>query len=110
MYQDQLESYRKQLQVKYEKERRLFEEEKRKRLQDIQQSIDKLNIPSADKDRLRQEMDQLKNEQRELNAKIAEIEEELDQENQKKRQLERDINELSIQINSQKAAGAKDES
>lgn len=38
------------------------------------------------------------------------MEGDLDQENQKKRQLEREINELSLQINSQKAAGAKEES
>ena len=49
-------------------------------------------------------------EQSELQSKIAEIEEELETEQSKKRQLERDINELSIQMNTQKAAGNKDES
>jgi hypothetical protein len=53
MYADQIESYQKQMQSKYEKERRIFEEEKRRRLQDIQSSIDKLNISSSDKDKLR---------------------------------------------------------
>lgn len=86
------------MQAKYEKERRIFEEEKRRRMQDIQASIDKLNIGHSDKEKLRQEIDQLNHEQKELNAKIAEIEEELEAENRKKRQLERDINELSIQI------------
>lgn len=110
MYADQIESYQKQMQTKYEKERRLFEEEKRRRLQDIQSSIEKLNISSSDKDKLRHEIDSLNQEQRELSLKLQELETELDQENHKKRQLERDINELSLQINSQKAAGAKDES
>ena len=50
-------------------------------------------------------------EQRELNAKIKEIEEELEGESRKKRQIEKDINELSIQIATQKNAnGGKDES
>ena len=65
-------------------------------MQDIQSSIDKLNIGHADKEKLRQEIDQLNHEQKELHAKIAEIEEELEAENRKKRQLEKDINELSI--------------
>ena len=52
----------------------------------------------------------MNHEQKDLHAKIAEIEEELEAENKKKRQLERDINELSIQIATQKAAGGKDES
>ena len=62
MYADQIESYQKQMQNKYEKERRIFEEEKRRRLQDIQSSIDKLNISSSDKDKLRQEIDSLNHE------------------------------------------------
>ena len=53
MYQDQVESHRRQMQAKYEKERRLFEDEKRRRMQDIQSSIDKLNIGHADKEKLR---------------------------------------------------------
>ena len=110
MYQDQIESYRRQMQAKFEKERRVFEDEKRRRMQDIQSSIDKLNIGHADKEKLRHEIEQLNHEQKELHAKIAEIEEELEAENRKKRQLERDINDLSIQIATQKAAGGKDES
>lgn len=98
------------MQAKYDKERRLFEEEKRKRMHDIQSSIDKLNIASADKEKLRQEIETLNREQADLNEKIAEIEEELEAEAAKKRQLERDINELSLQINSQRAAGGKEES
>lgn len=62
MYQDQVESYRRQMQTKYEKERKIFEEEKRRRMQDIQSSIDKLNIGHADKEKLRQEIDQLNHE------------------------------------------------
>ena len=70
MYADQIESYQKQMQNKYEKERRIFEEEKRRRLQDIQSSIDKLNISSSDKDKLRQEIDSLNHEQKELSSKL----------------------------------------
>jgi chromosome segregation ATPase len=77
---------------------------------DIQASIEKLNIASADKERLKGEIDQLNREQGELQGRIQEIEEELENEAHKKRQLERDINELSLQINSQKAAGSKEES
>lgn len=62
MYQDQIESYRKQQQMKYEKERRMFEDEKRKKMQDIQLSIDKLNIASSDKDKLRKDIDNLNRE------------------------------------------------
>jgi hypothetical protein len=58
------------MQNKYEKERRIFEEEKRRRLQDIQSSIDKLNISSSDKDKLRQEIDSLNHEQKELSSKL----------------------------------------
>ena len=66
LYQDQLESFKKEQQLKFEKERRLRDEEKRKRMQDIQSSIDKLNIPSSDKDKLRREIDNLSKEQKEL--------------------------------------------
>lgn len=47
-------------------------------MQDIQSSIDKLNIASSDKEKLRQEIDQLNRDQQDLNAKIAEIEEDLE--------------------------------
>lgn len=67
-----------------------------------------MNIGSADKDKLRGEIDTLNRETTELQAKIQEIEEELEAENQKKRQLERDINELTIQVSSQKL-GLKEE-
>lgn len=70
LQQDQVESYRRELQGKYEQERRLFEEEKRRRLKDVQQSIDKLNIASADKDKLRSEIGTLNRESTELQAKI----------------------------------------
>ena len=85
MHQDQVESYRKQQQMKYEKERRLYEEEKRRRMQDIQQSIDKLNIASSDKEKLRKEIDQLNKEQKELHSKISQSEELLENEKGKKR-------------------------
>ena len=47
-------------------ERRLFEEEKRKRMQDIQSSIDRLNIASSDKDKLKKEIEKLNREQQEI--------------------------------------------
>ena len=50
------------MQAKYEKERRLFEDEKKKRLNDIQQSIEKLNIASSDKEKLKHEIDTLNRE------------------------------------------------
>lgn len=85
MFQDQVESYKKQCQSKYEKERRLFEDEKRKRFNDIQHSIDKLNIASSDKDKLREEVETLNREQRELQMKIDNLESEFDSEKDKKR-------------------------
>lgn len=56
--------------MKYEKERRLFEDEKRKRMLDIQSSLDKLNIATSDKDKLRKEIENLTREQKELQSKI----------------------------------------
>ena len=58
-----------------------------------------MNISSSDKDKLREEIDSLNQEQKELSHKLQELECDLEQENGKKRQLERDINELSLQIN-----------
>ena len=111
LYQDQFENHRKTLQTNFDKERRVFEEEKRKRLLDIQSQIDRLNITTSDKEKLRQEIDTLNREQKELNRKIEEFEKELEIENGKKRQLERDINEFNIQLQSQKATGGgKEES
>ena len=51
--QEQLDAHKRACQQKYEKERRMFEEEKRRRLQDIQQSIERLNIASSDKEKLK---------------------------------------------------------
>ena len=86
-------------------ERRLFEEEKRKRMQDIQSSIDRLNIASSDKDKLKKEIEKLNKEQQELQDKVNKREEELEDEKVKKRQIERDINEMNIQLNSKKVVG-----
>ena len=55
--QDELESFKKQIQTKYERERRVFEDERKKRLQDIQMSIEKLNISSSDKEKMKLEID-----------------------------------------------------
>jgi polyhydroxyalkanoate synthesis regulator phasin len=48
----------------------LFEDEKRKRVQDIQQSIEKLNINSSDKEKMKSEIDTLNREQKDLQNKI----------------------------------------
>ena len=44
----------------------MFEEEKRRRLQDIQKAIQGLNIASADKEKLTEEVESLNREQRTL--------------------------------------------
>lgn len=110
LYQDQLESFKKEQQLKFEKERRLREDERRKRMQDIQSNIDKLSIPSSDKDKLRREIDNLAKEQKELQSRIKQLEDEKEQEREKKRQLQRELNEINIQANAQKNAGLSGES
>ena len=37
----------------------MFDEEKRRRMQDIEQSIEKLNIASSDKEKLKEQVDSL---------------------------------------------------
>ena len=58
-HQEQIEAHKRSCAQKFEKEKRMFEEEKRRRLQDIQQAIERLNIASTDKERLKEEVDQL---------------------------------------------------
>ena len=57
--------------MKIEKERRLFEDERYRRMQDIQSSIDKLNIASGDKEKLRLEIESLNREHKDLQTKIT---------------------------------------
>ena len=68
-------------------------------MQDIQQSIEHLNITSGDKEKLKQEVDTLNREQRNLQSRIEELERELEGERARKRTAEREINELNLQIN-----------
>ncbi len=84
----------------------MFEEEKRRRIEDIQKAIQSLNIASADKQKLTSEVENLNREQRTLQAKIDEFERELEGERNRKRALEREINELSLQINHKRLSGA----
>jgi uncharacterized protein YlxW (UPF0749 family) len=63
----------------------MFEDEKRKRLYDIESSIEKLNISSSDKEKLKKEVESLNKEQKSLQNKIDELEKEFDIEKVKKR-------------------------
>ena len=105
MMQDQLEAFRRQLQQKLDKERLVRDEERRRRVLDVQASIDKLSLASGDKERLRREVEGLHREQRELEARAKLLEDELEEARTKRRQLERETTELSIQLTSKKAAG-----
>lgn len=58
---------------------------------------------------MRQEIETLNKEQKELNRKIDELELDLENENSKKRQLERDINEFNIELQTKKATGGNKE-
>mmetsp|Transcript_41905 Transcript_41905/g.64131 ORF Transcript_41905/g.64131 Transcript_41905/m.64131 type:complete len:81 (-) Transcript_41905:743-985(-) len=69
-FQDQVEQFRKETQLKYERERRQFEEQKQKRLYEIQDSIDNLSLGTSDKQKLKNEIDDLIQEQNKLKTKI----------------------------------------
>lgn len=58
-HQEQLEAHRRACAQRFEKERRTFEEEKRRRMQDVQHSIEKLNITSSDKVKLKEQVETL---------------------------------------------------
>ena len=47
------------MQLKFEKEKRMFEEEKQKKLYEIQDSIENLNLGASDKQKLKSEIDEL---------------------------------------------------
>lgn len=88
----------------------MFEDEKRKRLYDIESSIEKLNISSSDKEKLKKEVESLNKEQKSLQNKIDDLEKEFDQEKVKKRQVEKELNELQINMNTKLISGQDDES
>ena len=96
MYEEQLAEHRRSVQLKFEKERRSFEEEKRKKQLDIQSAIDRLQIGAGQKDSLKRELDSLALEQRTMQTRIEELEREFEQERAKKRQVEREIGEIKI--------------
>ena len=87
------------MQLKYEKERSLYEEEKQKRLYEIQDSIENLNLAASDKSKLKNEIDELIAEQNKLQSKVNQLVLNKEDEENKNRQLEREINELNIQLN-----------
>ena len=64
------------MQLKYEAEKRVFEEEKQKKLYEIQGSIENLNLASSDKQKLKNEIDDLIREQRSLHGKVDNIRQE----------------------------------
>ena len=67
-------------------------------MQDIQQSIERLNITSSDKERLKEQVDSLNREQRTLQVRLNELETDLEDERARMRAAEREINELNLQL------------
>jgi chromosome segregation ATPase len=57
-----------------------------------------LNIASADKDKLSEEVSNLNKEQRAFQDKVDELERDLENEKTKKRQVEREIHEINIKM------------
>lgn len=66
--------------MKYERERRLFDDEKQKRLYEIQDSIDDLNLATSDKQKMKNEIEDLIQEQNKLQGKIDELTADQDEE------------------------------
>jgi len=79
-FQDKVEQFRKEVQLKYERERRMFEEEKQKRLYEIQDSIENLNLATSDKQKMKNDIDEMIQEQNRLQNKIDQIQREQDDE------------------------------
>lgn len=75
-------------------------------MQDISSAIEKLNIASADKEKLKDEVDSLNREQRVLQGKIDQTDRALEAERAKKRAAEREMNEINLQINQKRLSGA----
>lgn len=69
-FQDKVEQFRKETALKYEREKRQFEDEKQKRLYEIQDSIDDLNLATSDKQKMKNEIEELIQEQIKLQSKI----------------------------------------
>ena len=57
-FQDKVEQFRKETALKYEREKRQFEDEKQKRLYEIQDSIDDLNLATSDKQKMKNEIEE----------------------------------------------------
>jgi hypothetical protein len=95
-HQEQLEGHRRACAQRFEKERCIFDEEKRRRMQDIQHSIEKLNITSSDKEKLKEQVESLNRQQKSLKSRTNELEAELEDERSRKRAAERELNELNL--------------
>ena len=61
-------------------------------------SIEKLNITSSDKEKLKEQVESLNRQQRTLKSRTSELESELEDERSRKRAAERELNELNLQI------------
>ena len=61
-------------------------------------TIEKLNIASSDKEKLKEQVETLNRQQRTLKARNSELESELEDERARKRAAERELNELNLQI------------
>lgn len=103
--QDKVEAYRKEMSLKYEKEKRSYEEQRQRKLFEIQDSIENLNLATSDKQKLKTEIDDLIQEQNTLQSKIDTLKQEQEEEDSKNRQLQREINELNIQMNANRVTG-----
>ena len=68
-----------------------------------------MNIASTDKEKLREEVDQLNRQQRALQSKIEELEHDLEGERARKRTAEREINELNLKISQKKLTGTSEQ-
>lgn len=69
-FQEKIELFRKETQQKYDQERRLFEEQRQRRLYEIQESIDDLNLAHSDKQKLKDEIDDYIRQQNKLQAQV----------------------------------------
>ena len=69
-FQEKIELFRKETQQKYVQERRLFEEQRQRRLYEIQESIDDLNLAHSDKQKLKDEIDDFIRQQNKLQGQV----------------------------------------
>ena len=68
----------------------------------IQSAIEKLNIGTADKQKLKEEVELLSKQRREMEEKLKSLDENLEEEKDKERQLKKEITELDMQIHNKK--------